>query len=511
MKTIQQSVASKARPETSESTFQKLKREWFPNVPTDLLSGTLVALALIPEAIGFSIVAGVDPKVGLYAAFMIATLTGIFGGRMGMISGATASMAVLFVSLVKVHGIEYMFAATILAGVLQCSYGIAGFGRFMRFVPRAVMVGFVNSLAILIFMAQLPQFVGVNWMMYAMVAASLFIIYALPRLTKAVPSALVTIIVMTIAAIALNLPLRTVGDMGDLPSALPFFSLPQLPFSFETLRIIFPYALGLSFVGILESLLTANLLDDLTETTSDKNRECKAQGFANIVTGFFGGMAGCAMIGQSVINFRAGGRGRLSTFVAGIFLLFFILVLSDWVGQIPMAALVAVMIMVSIGTFDWASFKSLQFHPRSESVVMVATVVAVVYTHNLAIGVGVGVILSALFFARKVAKFVDISSSFDEATQTRVYTIWGQLFFVSTDEFLASFDFEERVEHVKIDLTHAHLWDSSAVAAIDKVVFRLRRSGHEVELLGLNHASATIIDRLALHDKESAVEAELGH
>ncbi|MBW3636452.1 MAG: SulP family inorganic anion transporter [Armatimonadetes bacterium] len=505
---IQEPAAPTARLETPS---QRLKREWFPDVRADLLSGTVVALALIPEAVAFSIIAGVDPKVGLYASFIIAVLTGIFGGRTGMISAATAAMAVLFVTLVKNHGIEYLFAATILTGILQFAIGAAGFGRFMRFVPRAVMVGFVNALAILIFLAQLPQFEGANWVMFAMVAASLGIIYGLPRITKAVPSALVAIIVMTIAAIALKLPLRIVGDMGALPSTLPFFALPQVPLSFETLQIIFPYALGLATVGILESLLTASLLDDLTETPSDKNRECKAQGFANLVTGFFGGMAGCAMIGQSVINFRSGGRGRLSSFAAGAFLLFFILVLGEWVRQIPMAALVAVMFMVSIGTFDWASFKSLQFHPRGESVVMVATVVAVVYTHNLAIGVGVGILLSALFFVRKVAKMVSVSSSFDEATQTRVYTIWGQLFFVSTDEFLASFDFEERIEHVKIDLTHAHLWDSSAVAAIDKVVFRLRRSGHEVELLGLNHASATIIDRLALHDKEGAIEAEFTH
>lgn len=488
-----------------------LKEQWFPNVRADLLSGTVVALALIPEAVAFSIIAGVDPKVGLYAAFIIAVLTGVFGGRTGMISAATAAMAVLFVSLVKNHGIEYLFAATILTGIIQFAIGAAGLGRLMRFVPRAVMVGFVNALAILIFLAQLPQFQGANWMMYAMIAASLGIIYGLPRLTKVVPSALVAIVLMTVAAIAFKLPLRTVGDMGDLPNTLPFFALPQVPLVFETLKIIFPYSLGLAVVGVLESLLTASLLDDLTETPSDKNRECKAQGLANFVTGFFGGMAGCAMIGQSVINFRSGGRGRLSSFAAGALLLFFILVLGDWVRQIPMAALVAVMFMVSIGTFDWASFKSLQFHPKSESVVMVATVVAVVYTHNLAIGVGVGIILSALFFARKVAKMVTVSSSFDEATQTRVYTIVGQLFFVSTDEFLEAFDFEERIKHVKIDLTHTHLWDSSAVAAIDKVVFRLRRSGHEVELLGMNHASATIIDRLALHDKPGATEAESTH
>ncbi|MDF2441500.1 MAG: sulfate permease, SulP family [Abditibacteriota bacterium] len=508
MEMIQDSVAPAVRQETPG---QKLKREWFPDVRADLLSGAVVALALIPEAVAFSIIAGVDPKVGLYASFIIAVLTGIFGGRTGMISAATAAMAVLFVTLVKQHGIEYLFAATILTGILQFGIGAAGFGRFMRFVPRAVMVGFVNALAILIFLAQLPQFQNANWMMYAMVAASLGIIYGLPRITKAVPSALVAIIVMTIAAIAFKLPLRTVGDMGDLPKALPLFALPQVPLSLETLQIIFPYSIALAVVGVLESLLTASLLDDLTETTSDKNRECKAQGLANFVTGFFGGMAGCAMIGQSVINFRSGGRGRLSSFAAGALLLFFILVMGEWVRQIPMGALVAVMFMVSIGTFDWASFKSLQFHPRNESVVMVATVVAVVYTHNLAIGVGVGIVLSALFFARKVAKLSAVESSFDEATQTRTYTVYGQLFFVSTDEFLSAFNFDERIEHVKIDLTHAHLWDSSAVAAIDKVVFRLRRSGHEVQLIGMNHATATIIDRLALHDKEGAVEAAGSH
>ena len=493
------------------TTTQTLKGECFSNVRADLLSGTVVALALIPEAVAFSIIAGVEPKVGLYASFIIAVLTGIFGGRTGMISAATAAMAVLFVTSVKNHGIEYLFAATILTGILQFAIGAAGFGRFMRFVPRAVMVGFVNALAILIFLAQLPQFQGANSAMYGMVAASLAIIYGLPHLTKAVPSALVTIIVMTVVAITLKLPLRTVGDMGDLPKTLPFFSIPAVPLSLQTLQIIFPYALALAVVGILESLLTAALLDDLSETPSDKNRECKAQGFANFVTGFFGGMAGCAMIGQSVINFRSGGRGRLSSFAAGALLLFFILVLGEWVRQIPMAALVAVMFMVSIGTFDWASFNNVQFHPRNESVVMAATVVAVVYTHNLAIGVGIGILLSALFFAGKVAKVIAVASSFDEARQTRVYTVWGQLFFVSVDEFVASFDFNERIEHVKIDLTHAHLWDSSAVAAIDKVVFRLRRSGHEVELLGLNEASKTIIERLALHDKEGAVEVAEAH
>ena len=507
---IKESDVAQGERET-EPLAGQLKREWFPNVRADLLSGTVVALALIPEAVAFSIIAGVDPKVGLYASFIIAVLTGIFGGRTGMISAATAAMAVLFVTLVKNHGIEYLFAATVLTGIVQFAIGAAGFGRYMRFVPRSVMVGFVNALAILIFMAQLPQFEGANWMMYAMVAASLVIIYGLPHLTKAVPSALVAIITMTIVAIAFKLDVRTVGDMGNLPSTLPLFSIPQVPFSLETLQIIFPYSVGLAVVGVLESLLTASLLDDLTETDSDKNRECKAQGLANFVTGFFGGMGGCAMIGQSVINFRSGGRGRLSSFAAGTLLLFFILVMGEWVRQIPMGALVAVMFMVSIGTFDWASFNNLKFHPRGESVVMVATVVAVVYTHNLAIGVMVGILLSTLLFAGKLAKVISVSSTLDESTQTRIYTVVGQLFFVSVEGFVKSFDFEERIEHVKIDLTHAHLWDSSAVAALDKVVFRLRGSGHQVELLGVNEASATIIEHLALHDKEGAVEAEFTH
>lgn len=494
-----------------ESYAQVLKREWFGNVGPDLLSGTVVALALIPEAIGFSIVAGVDPKLGLFASFMIAVLTGIFGGRMGLISAATGAMAVVFASLVRSHGIQYLFAATILTGVLQYIIGAAGFGRFMRFVPRSVMIGFVNALGILVFMAQFPQFEGSGPLMWGMVAASLVIIYGLPKITRAVPSALVTIVFMTIVAIAFKLPLKTVGDMGELPKSLPVFGIPQVPFTFETFKIIFPYSLALAVVGILESLLTSMLLDDLTETPSDKNRECKGQGIANFATGFFGGMAGCAMIGQSIINFKSGGRGRLSTFASGALLLFFILVLGDWVRQIPMAALVGVMFMVSIGTVDWASLRTVQHQPRSETVVMIATVFAVIYTHNLAIGVGVGIVLSALFFARKVAKLIAVTSSLDEATATRTYTVFGQLFFVSTDEFLKAFDFSERVEHVKIDLTHAHLWDGSAVGAIDKVVFRLRRSGHEVELVGMNEASRTIVERLALHDKEGKVDLENSH
>ena len=357
-----------------------------------------MALALIPEAIAFSIIAGVDPKVGLYASFCIAVVTAIAGGRPGLISAATGAMALVTTTLVKAHGLQYLLAATILTGLLQILFGWAKLGRQMKYVPRAVMVGFVNALAILIFLAQLPQLTGVSWQVYVMVAVGLAIIYLLPRLTKAVPSPLVAIVVLTATSIFAGIDVPTAGDMGELPTTLPLFSLPAVPFNFETIRIIFPYALTLAAVGLLESLLTASLLDELTDTPSDKNREAQGQGIANIVTGFFGGMAGCAMIGQSVINIQSGGRKRLSTLCAGVLLLFFILVLGNWVRQIPMASLVAVMIMVSIGTFSWSSLKNIHLVPRSETAVMITTVFITVLTHNLAIGVLIGVALSTVFF-----------------------------------------------------------------------------------------------------------------
>ncbi|ATB34035.1 SulP family inorganic anion transporter [Melittangium boletus] len=483
----------------------QLKQEWFSNIRGDLMSGTVVALALIPEAIAFSIIAGVDPKVGLYASFIIAVMTAFFGGRPGMISAATGAMALLMVTLVANHGLEYLFAATILTGVLQLVFRALRLSRYMKFVPRPVMTGFVNALAILIFMAQLPQFTGASWQMYAMVAAGLAIIYGLPRLTKAVPSPLVAIVVLTAVSISTGISVRTVGDMGALPTSLPFFHLPQVPFTLETLRIILPYAVPLTFVGLLESLLTAAVVDEMTDSPSCKHSEAFGQGIANIVTGFFGGMAGCAMIGQSVINVSSGGRGRLSTFFAGIFLLFLILVLGDWVARIPMGALVAVMIMVSIGTFDWKSLGAMRVLPGSESVVMVATVLTVVLTHDLAKGVLVGVVLSAIFFARTVAKLVSVKSSLSEDGQRRRYDVMGEIFFVSVERFIASFDFREHVTRVEIDLTHSHVWDASAVAAIDRIVLKFRSRGVEVMLIGLNEASATLIGRLGTHDKPGAV------
>lgn len=484
----------------------RLPADWFGNIRGDVLAGLVVALALIPEAIAFSIIAGVDPKVGLYASFSMAVVIAFAGGRPGMISAATGAMALLMVTLVKEHGLEYLFAATILTGILQILAGFLKLGSVMRFVSRSVTTGFVNALAILIFMAQLPELNGVPWLTYPMVAAGLAIIYILPRYVKAIPSPLVCIVVLTAVSLAAGLDLRMVGDMGELPSSLPVFLLPDIPISIETLMIILPYSVMLTVVGLLESLMTAQIVDDLTDTTSDKNRECTGQGVANIFTGFLGGMAGCAMIGQSVINVKSGGRGRLSTLAAGVFLLILIVSLGDWVARIPMAALVAVMIMVSIGTFSWASIPNLRSHPRSSSVVMLTTVTIVVFTSNLAIGVLAGVLLSGIFFAWKVGQIVTIRSSASADGQEREYVVTGQIFFASADTFTSAFDFDEVLERVRIDVSHSHFWDISAVAALDKVVMKFRRQGAEVDVVGLNEASSTIVDKLAIHDKADSID-----
>lgn len=485
--------------------------EWFGNIRADVLAGLVVALALIPEAIAFSIIAGVDPKVGLYASFSIAVIVSITGGRPGMISAATAATAVLMVTLVKDHGLQYLLAATVLAGLLQIAAGLLKMGGVMRFVSRSVMTGFVNALAILIFMAQLPELIDVPNLTYVMVAAGLVIIYLLPRLTKAVPSPLICIILLTAVSLLLGLDLRTVGDMGELPDSLPIFLLPDIPLTWETLMIILPYSAGVAAVGLLESLMTASIVDELTDTKSDKNRECIGQGIANTATGFIGGMAGCAMIGQSIINVKSGGRGRLSTFCAGMFLLLMIVFLGDWVKQIPMAALVAIMIMVSIGTFSWSSIVNLKDHPRSSSIVMLATVIVVVATHNLAIGVLVGVLFSGIFFAWKISQIFRVTSSLSEDGLNRTYRVEGQLFFASSDEFTNSFDFKESIEKVTIDVSQAHIWDISSVQALDMVVLKFRREGSEVEIIGLNKASETIVDQLGVHDKPGALDDMIGH
>jgi len=493
--------------------FLSKKQDWLGNIRGDVLAGTVVALALIPEAIAFSIIAGVDPKVGLYASFCIAVITAFVGGRPGMISAATGAMALLMVSLVKEHGLQYLLAATLLTGVLQIFAGYLKVGSLMSFVSRSVVTGFVNALAILIFMAQLPELTHVTWHVYAMTASGLAIIYLFPYIPvigKSLPSPLVCIVVLTGVSIYLNLDIHTVGDMGQLPDALPIFLWPEVPLTLETLQIIFPYSAGLAMVGLLESLMTATIIDDLTDTSSDKNRECKGQGLANIGAGLLGGMAGCAMIGQSVINIKSGGRGRLSTLIAGSFLLIMVVFLDEWISRIPMAALVAVMIMVSIGTFSWRSIVNLKQYPLSTNVVMVMTVIVVVWTHNLAMGVFVGVLLASLFFANKISHFMYVESELDDETNTRTYHVIGQIFFNSADKFIAAFDFKEAVDKVVIDLHRAHFWDITSVTALDKAVIKFRREGADVELIGMNEATTTIIDRFGVHDKPEEIEKIMG-
>lgn len=491
--------------------MQSIRQDWFSNVRNDLLSGIVVALALIPEALAFSIIAGVDPKVGLYAAFSMATVIAFTGGRPGMISAATGAMALLMITLVKQHGLQYLFAATVLTGVLQMLIGWLGFAKLMRFVSRSVITGFANALAIVIFMAQLPELIHVPWTVYALTAGGLGIIYLFPYITKAVPSPLVAIVVLTALTVLLGLHVPTVGDKGQLPDSLPIFLLPQVPLNLHTLQIIFPVSLAMAVVGLLESMMTATLIDDFTDTPSNKRRECIGQGVANIVTGCLGGMAGCAMIGQSVINVKSGGRGRLSTLTAGVVLLILVVFLGRWVAQIPMAALVAVMIMVSIGTFNWGSIRNLRQHPKSSSVVMLATVAVVVATDNLALGVLTGVLLSGFFFAHKVGQILRVRSVAEDEGRMRTYTVTGQVFFASAERFIASFDFKEVIDKVRIDVSRAHFWDITAVSALDKVILKFRREATEVEVIGLNEASATMVDKFAVHDKDGADDLMMSH
>jgi sulfate permease, SulP family len=470
------------------------KESWFGNIKGDILSGLVVALALIPEAIAFSIIAGVDPMVGLYASFTIAVTIAFVGGRPGMISAATGAMALLFIDLVAEHGIQYLLAATVLTGIFQIIFGLFKLARYMKFIPRSVMVGFVNALAILIFTSQLQHFEGEEWIMYALVGLTLAIIYLLPYITRMVPSTLVAIIVVTALSIYMNYGVRTVGDMGIITQSLPDFFIPNIPLSLETVAIILPYSLALALVGLLESLLTATIVDDMTVTESDKNSESTGQGIANIITGFFGGMAGCAMIGQSVINVKSGGRGRLSSLVAGVFLMFLIVVLGDIVVQIPMAALAGVMIMVSISTFDWISIRTLHLVPKSDAVVMIITVLTVVLTHNLAIGVFTGILLSAVFFVSKISQ---ISVESELEGNKRIYTVHGELFFASVTDLMKKFDYNEEVEIVDLDLSHTHIWDDSAVAAIDKIVYKFEGSNITINVKGLNEDSTELVNKLA--------------
>ncbi|MHB1286079.1 MAG: SulP family inorganic anion transporter [Leptospirales bacterium] len=491
--------------------MKSLRKHWLSNVRNDLLAGIVVALALIPEALAFSIIAGVDPKVGLYAAFSMATVIAFVGGRPGMISAATGAMALVMVTLVKQHGLQYLLAATVMTGILQILIGWAGFAKLMRFVSRSVITGFSNALAILIFIAQLPELVHVPWTVYVLVAAGLAIIYLLPYLTKVIPSPLVAIVLLTAATLFWGIHVPTVGDKGQLPDSLPIFLLPDVPLDWDTMRIIFPVSLALAVVGLLESMMTSILIDDFTDTPSNKRRECMGQGVANIATGLIGGMAGCAMIGQSVINVKSGGRERLSTLTAGVVLLLLVVFLGPWVAHIPMAALVSVMIMVSIGTFNWSSIRNLREHPKSSSIVMVATVAVVVATDNLALGVLTGVLLSGFFFAHKVGQILRVTSRTEDEGRVRTYTITGQVFFASAERFINAFDYKEVIETVRIDVSRAHFWDITAVSALDKVVIKFRREATKVEVIGLNEASATMVDKFAVHDKDGAEDMLMSH
>ncbi len=483
------------------------RRGWFANPRADILSGIVVALALIPEAIGFSVIAGVDPKIGLYASVVIAIVIAFTGGRPAMISAATAATAVLMGPLVREHGVQYLFAATILMGVIQIGAGFLKLGRLMRFVSQSVMTGFVNALAILIFLAQLPELVHVPLATYGLIIVGLAIIYLFPLVTRAIPAPLVAIAVVTLLSVVLKLDVRTVADLGELPSALPTFALPAVPYTLETLRILLPIALTLAAVGLLESLLTAQIVDDMTDTPSDKNRECGGQGLANIASALFGGMGGCAMIGQSVINVSSGARGRLSTLVAGGFLLVLLVALQDLLAIVPVAALTAVMIMVSINTFSWRSLARLRSNPVPSSVVMLATVATVVATHDLAKGVLVGVLLSGVFFAGKVSRLSRVTSAISEDGRTRFYVVEGQIFFASAGTFVDAIDFLEDIDRIVLDLRNAHFWDISAVGALDRVVLKARRHGLEIDVVGLNAASASMVERFAVHDKDEAAVA----
>jgi SulP family sulfate permease len=482
------------------SSLSRYRAEWYSGpaaAQRDVLAGMVGTFALIPEVIAFSFVAGIDPEVGLFASFVIGIVIAVFGGRPAMISGAAGSVALVAAALVHSHGLPYLLGATILAGLFQIAFGLLKLDVLMRFVSRSVRTGFVNALAILIFSAQVPQMLGVSWHSYAMIALGLAIIYLVPRLTKVIPSPLICILVLTAISVAFPMPLRTVADLGRLPASLPMFAWPDLPLGWRTLGIIAPYALAMAAVGLLESLMTARVVDDLTGTGSDKARECTGLGLANMAAGMFGGIAGCGMIGQTVGNVRYGGRGRLSTLVAGVFLLVVMVPLRPWVAQVPVAALVAIMIMVSVSTFSWGSLRDLARHPKVSGAVMLATVAVTVATHDLSMGVGVGVLLSGVFFAFKVTRLMQVAVDYDAASDTRVYRVSGQIFFASAEMFADRFDLRDTARAVRIDLTAAHLWDVTAVGALEEVVTRMRRHGIAVEVVGLNAASAVLVDRHA--------------
>lgn len=473
---------------------EKFKREWLAAPGTNIIAGILVAIALIPEAIAFSIIAGVDPMVGLWASFMIAVIISFVGGRPAMISAATGAIALLVVPLVSEYGVDYLLAATILMGVIQIILGILKVGKLMKFIPNSVMIGFVNALAILIFMSQIEHIFGISFDTYVYVAVTLLIIYIVPRFFKKIPAPLIALVVLTGFYLVFGSNVGTVGDMGAIERSLPSFFIPDVPFTMETLMIILPFSLSMAVVGLIESLLTARIVDNATDTYSSKNRESRGQGIANFITGFFGGMGGCAMIGQSVINVRSGATTRLSTFTAGVFLMFLIVVLGDLVVEIPMPILAGIMVMVSIGTFDWGSFRFLQKAPRSDSFVMLITVILVLITNNLAIGVIAGVIFSALFFATKISK-VDVDV--EELPDVINVRFVGQIFFASIDTTIEQINFKKYDKPIQLDFSEAHLWDDSAVDAVDTIVRKYEEKGNTVYVHKLNADSRKIIKELS--------------
>ncbi|HTO32068.1 MAG TPA: SulP family inorganic anion transporter [Pararhizobium sp.] len=477
--------------------FSSIRRDWSANPIREMLAGAVATFALIPEVIAFSFVAGVDPEVGLFASFVIGIVIAFTGGRPAMISAAAGSVALVAAPLVHAHGLQYLLAAGLLAGLFQIIFGLLRLGVLMRFVSKSVRTGFVNALAILIFAAQLPHIIGGDWMSYAMLAAGLAVIYLAPRITTAIPSPLICILLLTIAAVTLNLPVLTIADLGKLPDSLPVFGWPTVPMTIETLKIIAGPALAIAMVGLLESMMTASVVDDLTDTPSSKNRECTGLGIANTAASLFGGIAGCGMIGQTVSNVKYGGRGRLSTLFAGALLLILMVLLKPWVSQVPVAALVAIMVMVSIDTFDWSSLRALVVHPRMSSAVMLVTVVVTVFSANLALGVAVGVLLSGVFFAFKVARLMRVETLPDAAAAMLTYRVTGQIFFASADAFIESFTLDEAEGmRVLIDVSQAHFWDITAVAALEKVVHRFKANSITVDVAGLNEASSTLIGSL---------------
>lgn len=477
------------------------KEEWFSNIRTDVLAGLVVGLALIPESIAFSAIAGVDPQVGLYASFCIAVTIAFLGGRTAMISAATGAMALLMITLVKEHGLQYLLAATVLTGIIQVIAGYFKVAKLMRFVSQSVVYGFVNALAILIFVAQLPELSQMDSLGYLFVGLGLAVVYLfpyIPKIGKSIPSPLVCIIVLSVVALLLGADMRTVNDLGQFPDTLPIFLVPEIPLNFETLSIIFPYAITLATVGLLETMMTTTIVNEATGTEGDRHQECRGQGYANIVSGFMGGMAGCAMIGQSIINVSSGARTRLSTLTAGVFLLCLVVFLKDWLAYIPMAALVAIMIMVSFTTFNWDSIRNFKKHPKQSNIVMLAVVIVVLATHNLALGVFIGVLLSALFLVNKLESEVKVSS-FLLGEHTRQYVISGQIFFSSSEKFYQFFDFSEDISNVTIDLTHAHIWDITSVNMLNTVVKKFKDQQIKVHIIGLNEASHTLIDQYSAH------------